>query len=83
MRGVRSIVSKLAWVPLVALLAAGCVDMSPEAANLRLNAKMGWNAEKELELQQQMAALDIVLDTIGWDRTARSYFAGFFTDGGS
>lgn len=83
MHGVTRAAARLAWIPLAALLATGCVDMSPEAANLRLNAKMGWNAERELELRRQMEALDLLLDSLGLDHTARSYFAGFFTDGGA
>ncbi len=82
MLGVTRMISKLAWIPLAAMLAAGCVDMSPEAANLRLQSQMGWNAEKELELKKQMEALDLLLDSLGLDNTARSYFAGYFTDGG-
>ncbi|WP_395021949.1 hypothetical protein [Dongia sp.] len=82
MLGVTRMVSKLAWIPLVAYLAAGCVDMSPEAANLRLQSQMGWNAEKELQLKQQMEAIDLFFDSLGLDHSARSYFAGYFTDGG-
>jgi hypothetical protein len=84
MRGVRSVVSKLAWIPFVAVLASGCIipDMSDAGTKLRMESKMGWNAEKEAELKKQAAALEIYLDDLGFDRTARSYFAGFFTDGG-
>jgi hypothetical protein len=83
MHGVTRTAARLAWIPLAALLATGCVNMSPEAANLRLNTLMGWNAERELELKRQMEALDLFLDSVGLDNTARSYFAGFFTDGGA
>ena len=83
MRGVRSVVSKLAWIPVVAFIAGGCMPANDDAANLKLQSEMGWNAEKQLELKKEMAALNLVLDSLGIDKTARSYFAGFFTDGGS
>lgn len=81
MRGLNGVVSKLAWIPVVAFLAAGCVPVSSEQANLQLQSQMGWNAEKQLELNKQAKALAILF--IALDRTTRSYFAGFFTDGGA
>ncbi len=59
------------------------MPVNNDAADLKLQSEMGWNAEKQLELKKQMEALNIILDGLGIDNTARSYFAGFFTDGGA
>ncbi len=85
MRGVRTLGSRLAWMPLVALLSLGGCFFAPDddQAYYELQSQMGWNPEMQAELNKQMDAAQIVLISFGVDaRTARSMIAGTLLGGG-